>query len=65
MTKIELTEKESVVLIEILESFLSDLKTERVGTENREWRADLTERENFIEDLIRRVEKQKTGSTQR
>jgi len=57
MTKIELTEKESAVLIEILESFLSDLKTERIGTDNRDWHAELAERENFVEDLINRLKK--------
>ena len=55
MTTIELSEKESAVLVEILESFLSDLKTERVRTENREWHAELTERRNFVENLINRL----------
>ena len=40
MTRIELTEKEAAILIEILESFLSDLKTERVRTEKRELHAN-------------------------
>jgi hypothetical protein len=51
MTILELTEKEAVALIEILTSFLSDLKTERVGTDNREWYAEIVEREAFVEDL--------------
>ena len=55
MTKLELTEKEAVALIEILTSFLSDLKTERVGTDNREWHAEMVERETFVEDLIKRL----------
>jgi hypothetical protein len=55
MTKLELTEKEAVALIEILKSFLSDLKTERVGTDNREWHAEMVERETFVEDLIKRL----------
>jgi hypothetical protein len=55
MKKFELTEKEAVSLIEILTSFLSDLKTERVGTDNREWHAELVEREAFVEDLIKRL----------
>lgn len=58
MTRIELTEKESVVLVEILESFLSDLKTERVRTENREYHAELTQRRNFVEGLISRLKVQ-------
>jgi len=32
VSKLELTEKEAVAQIEILTSFLSDLKTERAGT---------------------------------
>jgi hypothetical protein len=55
MTKLELTEKEAVALIEILTSFLSDLKTERVGTDNREWHAEMVERETFVEELIKRL----------
>jgi hypothetical protein len=55
MTKLELTEKEAVALIEILKSFLSDLKTERVGTDNREWHAEMVERESFVEDLMKRL----------
>jgi hypothetical protein len=58
MTRIELTEKESAVLIEILESFLSDLKTERVGTDNKGFHAELTERERFVEDLMNRLRMQ-------
>jgi len=55
MTKLELTENEAVALIEILKSYLSDLKTERVGTDNREWHAEMVERESFVEDLMRRL----------
>ena len=55
MTKLELTEKEAVALIEILKSYLSDLKTERVGTDNREWHAEMVERESFVKDLMKRL----------
>ena len=55
MTRIELNEKEAAILIEILESCLSDLKTERVRTENRELHAEFIERENFVGDLIKRL----------
>jgi hypothetical protein len=55
MTNLELTEREASILIEILTSFLSDLKTERVGTDNREWRAEMVEREIFVEDLMKRL----------
>jgi len=59
MTRIELTEKEAAILIEILESFLSDLKTERVRTDNRELHAEFIEREIFVADIINRLENKK------
>lgn len=58
MTTIELTGREAGILIEILESFLSDLKTERVRTENRELHAEFIEREIFVADLIKRLEQE-------
>lgn len=55
MMRLELTEKEISALGDILESYLSDLKAERVGTENREWRADLKEREGIVVDILNRL----------
>jgi hypothetical protein len=55
MRKLELTENEAVALREILTSFLSDLKTERVGTDNRKWHAEMVASESFVEDLIKRL----------
>ena len=55
MTNIELTEKEASTLSEILESYLSDLKTERVATEKRELRTELKEREVFADSLLKRL----------
>lgn len=55
MTNIELTEKEASTLFEILESYLSDLKTERVATENRELRTELKEREMIADELLKRL----------
>ena len=55
MLRIELTEKESRTLAEILESSLAELKTERVATEQREWRAEMKEREAFITELLQRL----------
>jgi len=52
MSVLELTEKERVVLTDALESYLSDLKTERGRTDNREWLADLREREAIIGGLL-------------
>ena len=59
MTRIELTEKEAAMLTEILESSLSDLKTERVHTDNRELHAAFIEREIFVGDLIKRLQSEK------
>jgi len=59
MPMIEFTEKEAAILIEILESFLSDLKTERVRTDNRELHAEFIEREIFVTNLITRLESKK------
>lgn len=56
MVKIELTERDAAVLIETLESCLAELKTERVGTDNRVFHASLLERENFVAELIRRLQ---------
>jgi hypothetical protein len=56
MARIELTEKEAAMLTEILESFLSDLKTERVHTDNRGLHAEFIDRENFVGDLIKRLQ---------
>ena len=56
MTRIELNEQEAAVLLEILQSFLSDLKTERVATENKLMHAALAERESFVGNLINRLE---------
>jgi hypothetical protein len=55
MTRLELTERESGTLREILESYLSDLKTERIATENRDWHADLKERERIAGDILTRL----------
>jgi hypothetical protein len=55
MTTLMLTEKEAAFLIEILETFLSDLKTERVGTDNRAYRSEFIEREKVLSDLIGRL----------
>lgn len=56
MTTLELTEKETAFLTEILKSVLSDMKTERVGTDNRAYRSECMEREKIVSDLIGRLE---------
>lgn len=55
MKQIELTDSESVLLTEVLESYISDLKTERVHTDKREWRQDFKEREGQLIDLLNRI----------
>lgn len=55
MKHIELTEKECDLLTEILESFISDIKTERGHTDNRELRLELKERESLVIGLLQRV----------
>lgn len=56
MTTLVLTEKEAAFLIEILQSVQSDLRTERVGTDNRAYRSEFVEREKLVSDLIGRLE---------
>lgn len=60
MANIELTEKETALLTEILESSLSDLRTERVRTENRLLHAAVVEREHVLQDVIKRLEGKKS-----
>jgi len=55
MKHIELTEKECDLLTEILESSISDIKTERGHTDNRELRLELKERESLVIGLLQRV----------
>ena len=55
MRHIELTDAETDVLAEILESYISDLKTERVHTDKREWRLEFKEREALVTDLLKRI----------
>ncbi|MBI2354944.1 MAG: hypothetical protein HYV06_07940 [Deltaproteobacteria bacterium] len=56
MKSIELTEKEAMTLSEILESYISDVKTERVATESRVLRTELREHEAIAADLLKRLE---------
>jgi len=56
MTQLELNDDQTALLIEILQSSLSDLKTERVRTDRRELHAQFLVRENFVADLINRLE---------
>jgi len=55
MATIPFTEKEVTTLITALESYLPDLATERVGTDNREWHAELKEREAILGEILKRL----------
>jgi hypothetical protein len=55
MLAVEMTEKELTALISALESYIPDLSTERVGTDNREWHAELKERETILGEVLKRL----------
>lgn len=55
MSVIDFNEKEVTTLISALESYLPDLATERVGTDNREWHAELKEREAMLGEILKRL----------
>ena len=60
MSAIKLSEKEATALIRALESYLPDLATERVGTDNKEWHAELKGQEAILEIILKRL-KEGTG----
>jgi len=55
MKRLDLTEQEAMILVEVLESSLSDLVTETAATENRELRAALKARKSFVRDILARL----------
>lgn len=55
MAHLDLTEQETRMLADVLESTLSDLVAETVATENRELKAQLKARKNFIREIIARL----------
>jgi len=55
MLAVELSEKELVALISALESYIPDLTTERIGTDNREWHTELKERESILGEILERL----------
>jgi len=52
---LELNGKEITALARALESYLPDLATERVGTDNREWHAELKEQEALLGNILQRL----------
>lgn len=55
MSAIVLNTKEVATLITALESYLPDLATERVGTDNREWHTELKEQEDILSEILMRL----------
>lgn len=55
MSAIELNAKETLTLVTALESYLPELTTERVGTDNREWHAELKEQEAILGEILNRL----------
>lgn len=55
MPTIELSAKEAATLVTALESYLPELATERVGTDNREWHAELKEQEVVLGEILNRI----------
>ncbi|MDH3973624.1 MAG: hypothetical protein OEV42_05030 [Deltaproteobacteria bacterium] len=55
MAKLILTGKEEMMLKEILESYLSDLRMEVADTDSKKYREALKEQEAFLKDVISRL----------
>ena len=60
MSIIELNAKEAATLVGALESYLPELATERVGTDNREWHAELKEHEAILVGILNRLKAEKS-----
>lgn len=56
MAQLELNERETALLVEVLESTLGDLRTERIRTERKEMHASIAERESFVARLLDRLQ---------
>ena len=56
MSRIELSPEEDAELHLILDSYLSDLRTEIRETDNRDFREHLKQREAFVKKLMKRLE---------
>ncbi len=55
MTRIELTEEQARVLRTVLENYKGHLEVEIHRTERREFREALKKRNQFVEDILKRV----------
>ena len=56
MAALELTHEEAGMLLEILRSYLSDLRLEIGDTKKHAFREDLKKREVFLKKIIERLE---------
>lgn len=56
MKTIELSEKEVTTLVKALRSYLPELASERVGTDDKEWHAALREEEAVLGNMLKRLE---------
>lgn len=52
---LELNEKEKETLKHALKVLDGELKTERVGTDRKDWKAEFREEEHLVEELLRKV----------
>jgi len=57
MTTFEMSEKEVTMLVRALGSYLPELASERVGTDDKAWHAELKEEEAVLGELLKRLEK--------
>jgi hypothetical protein len=55
MSAIELSAKEAAALVTALKAYLPELTTERVGTDRREWHAELKEQEAILGEILNRL----------
>jgi len=60
MIQIDLTSEKAEMLREIISTYLSDLRMEIAGTENMNFREELKKKEDFLKELLRRLEKGET-----
>lgn len=55
MSALELSSAESDIVLEILKSYLADLRMEIAGTDSKEWRDEMKQREASIGRIIERL----------
>lgn len=60
MIQIDLTSEKAEMLREIISTYLSDLRMEIASTENMNFREELKKKEEFLKELLPRLEKGET-----